>query len=324
MESEVEIEALTPTSVLLLAGVMLDLAGGDPRFGFHPVRMLGRTLSVYERFLRAVQADQYVGGCLLFLLLTATGVVLPCLIVIFVSGWSDNLGLGLHAITLYFCIAFRDLFDHVRAVQLAAGRNDLAEARMAIESLVGRDTRKMDLSACRRAAIESLSESFVDGFLSPLVWYIVLGLPGILLFKVVSTMDSMVGYKTPDYVRFGWCGARLDDLMNYVPSRISWLLLVVSGAMIRGLSARNGLKIGLEQHTVVPGPNPGWSEATMAGLLGKRLIGPVWKDGILITEAWLGDSAVPEGGTDHDLNLAMWAVFAAAFLSVLICLLLIP
>src|SRR6185369_6195145 len=112
-----------------------------------------------------------------------------------------------------------------RAVQLAARRKQLDGARAAIALLVGRDTDKMDFDACRRAAIESLSENFVDGFLSALFWYALLGLPGLLLFKIASTMDSMVGYKTPPYLRFGWFGARLDDVMNYIPARVAWLLL---------------------------------------------------------------------------------------------------
>ena len=99
---------------------------------------------------------------------------------------------------------------------------------------VGRDTEKLDLAGCRRAAIESLSESLVDGFLSALFWYVLGGLPGILLFKVVSTMDSMVGYKTPQYLQFGWCGARLDDLMNYVPARLTWILLGLAALPFAG------------------------------------------------------------------------------------------
>ena len=91
--------------------------------------------------------------------------------------------------------------------------------------LVGRDIEKMDIAACRRAAIESISENFVDGVVSAVFWYALLGIPGLLLFKVASTMDSMVGYKTPPYFYFGWCGARLDDLMNYIPARLTWLLL---------------------------------------------------------------------------------------------------
>ena len=94
-----------------------------------------------------------------------------------------------------------------------------------MSALVGRDTDRMDAGACRRAAVESLSENLTDGFVSPVFWYVLAGIPGLVLFKVVSTMDSMVGYKTPRYLRFGWCGARLDDVMNFVPARLTWLVI---------------------------------------------------------------------------------------------------
>jgi adenosylcobinamide-phosphate synthase len=178
----------------------------------------------------------------------------------------------------------------------------------------------MSIEACRRASIESLSESFVDGFLSPLFWYVLLGLPGLLLFKVVSTMDSMVGYKTPDYLHFGWCGARLDDLMNFLPARLAWLLLGAAAIPFPGLAAAKGWRIGAAQHAVVPGPNPGWSEAAMAGLLQRRLVGPIWKNGKLVTEIWLGDPADPEAGSDEDVTSAIRVTIAAAVLATLLAI----
>jgi adenosylcobinamide-phosphate synthase len=155
----------------------------------------------------------------------------------------------------------------------------------------------------------------VDGFLSPLFWYVLLGVPGLLLFKVVSTMDSMVGYKTPAYFRFGWCGARLDDVMNYVPARLSWLILAVSALPFRHLSARKAWRIGFEQHSILPGPNPGWSEATMAGVLQRRLIGPIWKNGELVTKLWLGDPNDPEAGSENDVRAAILVTITAAALA---------
>ena len=220
----------------------------------------------------------------------------------------------MHVFLVFSLVALRDLIDHVRAVENAVDRKDLPScARTAIAMLVGRDTDKMDLAACRRAAIESLSESFVDGYLSAVFWYVLLGIPGLLLFKVASTMDSMVGYKTPLYLRFGWCGARLDDVMNYVPARLAWLILGLSALPFPSLSARKGWRIGWQQHAVLPGPNPGWSEATMAGVLQRRLIGPIWKDGVQVTDIWIGDSDDPEAGTSSDdLMQAIRVTIAAA------------
>jgi adenosylcobinamide-phosphate synthase len=158
----------------------------------------------------------------------------------------------------------------------------------------------MDEGACRRAAVESLSESLTDGFISPLCWYVITGLPGLALFKVVSTMDSMVGYKTPRYRRFGWCGARLDDLMNYVPARLTFGLLAATATALPGYSGRKAIRVGWSQHGLLPGPNSGWSEATTAGAIERKLVGPIWIRGAAVTDVWLGDPTDPPLETDRD------------------------
>jgi len=305
------IAGLAPSASLLFGGVLLDAILGDPQVRFHPIRLMGATLSRYEHFLRRTGLDGYMGGCLLFLLLAITWVVVPCVILLQIFRWHVWAGQAAHVFLIYTCFALRDLVDHVRSVQSAAGRNDVSAARKAIGMLVGRDIEMMDIAACRRAAIESLSENFVDGVLSAVFWYFLLGIPGLLIFKIVSTMDSMVGYKNARYLRFGWCGARLDDLMNYVPARLAWLLLGV-------FAIPKGWSVGLAQHTTLPGPNPGWSEATMSGVLSRKLIGPIWKDGQLVTETWIGDPHDPEAGTSHDVTKAIWIIVCAACITLML------
>ena len=310
-------EGLAPSASLLLIGLLLHAVFGDPQLRFHPIRLIGATLTVFERLLRRLGMDGYAGGCVLFLLLAAFWVVLPSLAIYELHRWTPR-GWIAHVFVVFILFAIRDLIDHVQAVRKAALNEDLSGTRAAIAMLVGRDTTKMDITACRRAAIESLSESFVDGFLSALFWYVLAGLPGLILFKVVSTMDSMVGYKTDRYLRFGWCGARMDDLMNYIPARLAWMLLGLCAIPFRGLSSTKGWKVGLSQHGVVPGPNPGWSEATMAGVLQRRLIGPIWRNGTLVTDIWLGDPADPPAGSDADVSGALRATVLAACLSTLL------
>jgi adenosylcobinamide-phosphate synthase len=162
----------------------------------------------------------------------------------------------------------------------------------------------MDGAACRRAAVESLSENLTDGFTSPLFWYVIGGLPLLTLFKVVSTMDSMVGYRSARYLRFGWCGARLDDAMNFVPARVTWLLVAAVAAVLPAYSGRKALRVGLEQHALLPGPNAGWSEAAVAGALERRLVGPIWLNGQLVTERWVGDLSDPPLQTAGDYERA--------------------
>jgi adenosylcobinamide-phosphate synthase len=202
---------------------------------------------------------------------------------------------------VYSLLALGDLLQHVWRVEDALTRKDLGAARQAVAMLVGRDTDRMDPPACRRAAIESMSESLTDGFVSALFWYGLAGLPGLVIFKVVSTMDSMVGFKTPQYLRFGWCGARLDDAMNYVPARLACGLIAAVAVAVPACSSRKAWTVALTQHAALPSPNSGWSEAAMAGAIQRRLVGPIWRHGQLVTDIWLGDPADPPAATSGDV-----------------------
>ena len=308
---------LEPDPWVLSVGIALDMAIGDPVYSGHPVRLIGWTLTRFEKFLRSLGWDGYGGGVMLFLLLALSwvgGVVV--LFAVLKGPWA----LAVHVFLVYSLLALRDLLRHGYDVENAAARGDEAGARTAISKLVGRDTSKMDSAACRRAAIESLSENLTDGFVSPIFWYALGGLPGLLLFKVVSTMDSMVGYKTPRYLRFGWCGARTDDLMNWIPARLTYLLIAFAALFVPGCSARKALRIGWQQHAIVPGPNSGWSEAATAGAIERKLIGPIWANGNLVTEVWLGDTDDPPAGFDGDFPRAAYLNSSTAILASLIAI----
>jgi adenosylcobinamide-phosphate synthase len=296
---------LSPDPLLLVVAVLADLAFGDPEYRWHPVRLMGSTLTFVEQHLRPLGADGYAGGIALFVLLGAGWVGGVSALVVAAGLLAPWLGSLVHGLALYSLLALGDLLRHVWSVERALSREGLAGARLAIARLVGRDTDRMDAAACRRTAIESLSENLTDGFTSPLLWYALAGLPGLVLFKVVSTMDSMVGYKTPRYLQFGWCGARLDDVMNYVPARLTWLMLAAVAAVIPGCSARHAFVVGLRQHGILPGPNSGWSEAATAGAIQRRLVGPIWMAGRLVTETWVGVADHPPAATREDLARAM-------------------
>ena len=292
------VELFRPKAFVLIAAVILDLLLGDPVYPLHPIRLMGHTLSVFERGLRRIGAEGYGGGISLFFLLAIVWVggtaalLVACLIVSF------KLLFVVEIFLAYSCLALRDLLKHSWAVEKAARSGDLSGARAAIARLVGRDTDRMDLAACRRAAIESLSENLTDGFTSAIAWYVVLGLPGLVLFKVVSTMDSMVGNKTPRYLKFGWCGARSDDVMNFIPARLTWILISVLAMFVPNCSAAKAFRIGWTQHAILPGPNSGWSEAATAGGIQRKLIGPIWMSGVLVTDVWVGDAGDAPAGED--------------------------
>ena len=317
-----EIDILRPHATLLAGAVLLDFLIGDPVYSAHPIRLIGHTLGWLESLLRKLGADGYGGGIALFLLLSATWLGGTSALLIGLQKWSHGAASLFHLFLAYSCLALHDLVRHAWAVETAARRGDLDGARTSISKLVGRDTDRMDIAACRRAAIESLSENLTDGFVSPLCWYVVAGLPGIVLFKVVSTMDSMVGYKAPRYLKFGWCGARLDDLMNFVPARITWLILTLFSFVIPGCSGRKAFRIGWQQHAILPGPNSGWSEAATAGGIQRRLLGPIWAKGSLVTDVWLGDPSDPPAGARSDLPRAVMLNIAAGVLSAVLAVLL--
>jgi adenosylcobinamide-phosphate synthase len=308
------VSLLAPDPLLLAAGVVADLAIGDPVYAWHPVRLVGRSLSSIERRLRAAGLDGYGSGILLFVLLGT-----PTLLAVVAVVWSAAaiapwLGWLAHAFFVYSFLALGDLVQHVWRIERAVRRDDLPAAHRAVAALVGRDTDRMDAAACRRAAVESLSENLTDGFVSPVAWYVVAGLPGLVLFKVVSTMDSMVGYKTPRYLRFGWCGARLDDVMNYLPARLTWLVIVAVAAFVPGCSAWKAWSVGLRQHAGLPGPNSGWSEAATAGAVQRRLVGPIWSNGSMVTDLWVGDASDPPLESATDVTRALTVVILSGLL----------
>ena len=293
-----------PNASALALAVAIDLAVGDPVYGGHPVRLIGRTLGRLESALRRVSADGYIGGVLLFIGLSAVWVFGLSVAMVWLSSLSTIAAWCAHLFLLYSFLALGDLLHHGWRIERALKRGNRDEARAAVSQLVGRDTDRLDEGGCRRAAIESLSENLTDGFISPLCWYVAAGIPGLALFKVVSTMDSMVGYKTAQYLRFGWCGARLDDAMNFVPARLTFCLTAATAALMPGYSARKAMRVGWSQHAILPGPNAGWSEATFAGALQRKLVGPIWMRGQAVTDVWLGDPADPPLETDRDYRKA--------------------
>jgi adenosylcobinamide-phosphate synthase len=305
---------LAPSAIALAIAVVLDLLIGDPVYPLHPIRLVGATLAWTERALRAVGLDGYGGGIILFFALTACWVGGLSALVAATGRANAWAGGALHVFLLYSFLALGDLLAHVRRIDSAVAAGDLPRARAAVSTIVGRDTDRMDGAACRRAAVESLSESLVDGYTSSLLWYLVGGLPGLVLFKVVSTMDSMVGYKNERYLRFGWCGARTDDVMNYGPARVTWLILGAVALVIPACSAVKAWRVGLAQHAILPGPNSGWSEAATAGAIQRKLVGPIWNKGQLVTEVWIGDSEDPPLASADDVRRATWLVTTTGLL----------
>lgn len=190
--------------------------------------------------------------------------------------------------------AQRSLFDHVRAVAAALEENGLPAARTAVGAIVGRDTGALDESDVARAAIESLAESFCDGIVAPAFW-LLLGLPGVWVYKAINTADSLIGHRETRWRAFGWAAARTDDLLNLVPARLSGVLLCLAGG--------GGWRILWRDAGQHASPNAGWPEAAMAGALRLRLAGPIAYDGVMHGKPWIGDGS--ERATAFDIRRAL-------------------
>lgn len=274
-------------SVALLA-LALDAALGWPealyrRIG-HPVGGFARIIAGLERRWNSpARSDgtRRMAGVVTVLVLLATvggaGWVLQALLEAFAGVWAWPL----IAVLAWPGLAQRSLHDHVRPVADVLERGDLAGARIAVGRIVGRDTAELDAGGVARAAIESLAESLCDGVVAPLFWLLVLGLPGIWMYKAINTADSMIGHREERWRAFGWAAARSDDALNLVPARIAAVLICLCSGRGWGILWRDASK-----HA---SPNAGWPEAAMAGALRIRLAGPIAYDGIVSNKPWIGD-----------------------------------
>jgi adenosylcobinamide-phosphate synthase len=299
-------------------GAALDALLGDPRGWPHPVRLIGRLIDRTERAMRWLLA--MVGGPAWAE--RGAGVVLA-LVVVGVTGaaaWGvvalgDRLGevggLVARAALIYWGLAAQSLgAEALRASEAP----DLATARRELAMIVGRDTATLDEAEIGRACIETVAENCNDAVVAPLFWLALGGPAALWAFKAVSTLDSMVGYKDERYRRLGWASARLDDLLNVIPARLTWLL-IAAAALVRGERARAALRVGWRDGRKHPSPNAAWGEAAMAGALGVRLGGPATYGGVPGFKPVLGDPGAAIGpATVRRAVRLMWTAAALAVL----------
>jgi adenosylcobinamide-phosphate synthase len=287
------------SAALLVPAMILDAAFGEPKWLWdrwpHPAVLMGRVIGWADR---RFNDDRRRSGVLTVLALSLAAL---------------GLGWALHALpdggvvevaVVAVLLAQRSLADHVRAVASAL-RLSVGDGRMAVAMIVGRDTAAMDGPAVARAAIESAAENLSDGVVAPVFWYLVAGLPGLMLYKVVNTADSMIGHRTPRHERFGWAAARFDDLLNLIPARATAAMI----GLVCGL--RDGRPV-LRDAPLHRSPNAGWPEAAMAVALDVALSGPRSYHGEMRDFPWVW----PEGRRDagpQDIDRAvgvLWRVWA--------------
>ena len=288
----------------LVVGMVLDALLGEPRWLWdrwpHPAVLMGRAVAWAERrwFDDSILRGALVYGGL------ALGAVGLGLVLAWVPGW------WVEAVALAVLLAQRSLADHVADVAEALGLS-VPEGRRMVGRIVGRETREMDEPAVARAAIESAAENFSDGVVAPLFWYLVAGLPGLLLYKVTNTADSMIGYRTPRHERFGKAAARADDVLNWVPARLTALAFRALGPVdspdARPIRMRD-IAAEARRHR---SPNAGWPEAALARVLGIRLSGPRAYAGRLEDHPVVNPAGRDAGASDIEAAVAaLWRVWA--------------
>ena len=279
-------------AMVLLLALAVDAVLGDPDWLWrrlpHPVVIIGRLISWLDRMLNR-DADPVwkrragiATAALLISLAGSLGYLLHSLFALHPAGMAGEV------LVAAIFLAQLSLYEHVDRVYRAFRYGGLLEARRAVSKIVGRDPNALDEAGVCRAAIETMAENFSDGVVAPAFWYLVGGLPGLMIYKAVNTADSMIGYKTPEYREFGWASARLDDLLNHIPARLSGVFVVIAAALTGG-NRRGAWSAMLRDASLHRSPNAGWPEAAVAGALGIAVAGPRQYLSGPVYDAWMNE-----------------------------------
>lgn len=305
----------------LLFGAVIDFFAGDPHALPHPVVIMGKLISLLEKHLRRIFPNSKIGeniaGGLLFFIVAAASFLVPAALLMLLYKLSPVMGIIVESVMCWQCLAARSLACESSKVKKALDSGDIAESRRAVSMIVGRDTNRLDASGVARAAVETVAENTSDGVIAPLIFLALGGGPLGMLYKAVNTMDSMLGYIEPPYKDFGLVPAKLDDVFNYIPARLSALIMLLAGGLL-GFDIKNGFRIFKRDRYKHASPNSAQTESVMAGLLGLRLAGDAYYHGALHKKEFIGD-AVREIES-MDIKRANDIMFVTAALSLAIFL----
>lgn len=309
--------------MLLAAAAMIwDILTGEPKRLYdktgHPVSWMSHILMLLEKHLNkttfGTSARKLYGSfSILFCVCICGGIAwaLEETVQLLLSN-SPTIQLIVLALIASIFIAARSLYEHIHAVKSALETEGLQAAREAVALVVGRNTENLDETGIARAATESLAENFSDGVVSPIFWLVIGGLPGLVVFKMVNTADSMIGHKTERYSDFGWASAKLDDALNYIPARLTAILFILGSIATNDQHSREAFMVAVRDSKKHVSPNAGWPEAAMAGALHVRLGGPrQYSDTAQKEYAWLGEEFLTDKKPDlgQALKLATLAWF---------------
>ncbi|MET0878239.1 MAG: adenosylcobinamide-phosphate synthase CbiB [Tardiphaga sp.] len=306
---------------VVVAAIVFDALIGDPDWLWrrlpHPVVWIGNAIGGLERTLNVAEwspQQRKIAGVGAVLWLVIGAMIVGLLLEIFLP--EGRVGIAIKGLLASVLLAQRSLYEHVARVRDAFAEGGLVAARKMVAMIVGRDPERLDAAGVSRAAIESTAENFSDGIVAPIFWLAVLGLPGLIAYKAINTADSMIGHRTERYEAFGWAAARLDDLVNLIPARLSGVLIAVVAPVVRGLISTS-LRIMARDAAKHRSPNAGWPESAMAGALGVALAGPrIYAEGP-VNDAFLNAEARKDL-TPGDIGGALKLLVAACALQAMI------
>ena len=299
------------------AGLLLDLLFGDPVWLYHPVRLIGNWISWAERQLRKVCGSHLMAAGGVLWVMTALMAFLIPFALLALAGWlHPALRFLLETFWCFQILAARSLSSESRKVYEKLKESDLPGARRAVSMIVGRDTEKLTEEGVTKAAVETVAENTSDGVTAPLIYMMIGGAPLGFLYKAVNTMDSMLGYKNDRYLYFGRIPAKMDDIFNYIPARITGLLMTAA-AFLTGLDGKNAWRIYRRDRRKHASPNAAQTESVCAGALGVQLAGDAVYFGKVYKKEFIGDALrriEPE-----DIQRTGRLMYAAEFLTFLLC-----
>ena len=309
-------------ALALLIGFCIDCLLGDPHSLPHPVVLIGKLISLLEKgfrriFPKTLWGERFAGGLLWAVTLAVSGGV-PLVMLRLCGMVSPWLSLAVESIMCWQIIAPRSLKDESMKVYRALKNGTLPDARYAVSMIVGRDTESLDAAAVARAAVETVAENTSDGVIAPLFFLALGGAPLGFVYKAVNTMDSMLGYVEPPYRNIGFVPAKMDDVFNFLPARLSALLMLASGAILR-MNVKNGWKIFRRDRYNHASPNSAQTESVCAGLLGLRLAGDASYHGVLHKKKFIGDPL--REITPEDIPRSCRLMYGTAILMLAVCVL---
>ncbi len=275
------------SGLLIPAALALDFILGDPVFLPHPVRMMGRAITFFESAFRKIPISSLASGALFSLSLIILTWLLTFALVAAAYAIHPAAGLVLEIVFIYYCISVRSLEKAAMAVYKKLLQRNLKEAIESVALIVGREVDALDEAGVSRAAVETVAENFVDGVVSPVLFAFIGGAPLAMAFKMINTLDSMVGYKNDAYFHFGKASARIDDVANFLPARLSIPVISLAAQILAG-KGRTAFKTALREGKNHTSPNAGFPEASFAGTMGVKLGGPNYYHGRLVPKPHIG------------------------------------